>query len=173
MAAKERITFDGSAFSDGTYASYSVGKRPRLYVDVPDGDMREKPMSHAHLAAVLEPSRDVVLRLDTSGSLPDRDVKLRAPVTAKKVFDAMSSFYARRITPSDYAYMESRDELRKWNGSSYPDWPTFKRKIRQYGALKGDYVAYSGLAREDGLFGRIFGRIFGSGPAVYSPLWSS
>ena len=159
------LTFDGITFSDGTYASWSIGKRPRLQLS----NSHEKTMPLTHLAAVLEPSHEVVIRLDTSGSLPDRDVKIRAPVTAKKLFDAMATFYARRITLSDYAHMESRDELRKWNGSMYPDWQTFKRKVRRYGDLKGDFIAYSGLVRVDGFFGRIFG----SGPAVYSPLWSS
>lgn len=54
--------------------------------------------------------------------------------------------------------MQSRDELRN-------DWPTFKRKVRRY----GDLEEYSGLVREGGFFGRVFG----SGPIVFSLVWSS
>lgn len=111
--------------------------------------------------------KDVVLKMGTSGSLPEKDVHVHAPVTVKKLLDVMSAFYKRRIIASEYDGIEACGELKYWN--HIHDMTTFKRKVRTYADLKGDYNAFSGLVRRssvilDGLFGRV---------PVYAPLWSS
>lgn len=153
-------------FSDGTVLSWGIaGGQPQLYDDTGD-EFEFKSMTRAHWDAVMSP-RDIVLRLDRGGPLPEIDVPIKGPATIGKVLLAMDKFYSTKLSEADYKVLET--QLERWS----PDddgTPTtlasFKKRVRTYGDSKGDHTALSGF--DGGFMAR-----FNPFSNVYKPYWDS
>lgn len=162
-----KLTFDGSMFSDGMALSWTLNHIPQL-VSM-DGDETYKKMSKAHYDAEMNASKPIVIQLDTSYSLPDQKVEVSAPVTVRKIVKVINKFYSNQISSTEYKSMQASDELSSWNKKEYPNWFTFRNKIKTYGDLKGDNNVFSGLVRKSvSFFDQLLDR-----PPLYIVRWSS